>query len=214
MATDEKSASSSPSLAPIAVAEAGQSSSAPAKGEKNDRDGNPAWVRYVAAVTGALAAVAGYLTVRSAVLSDQAIYHSNQGVLYQAQASDFWNEYQANSIKARIVETAMATTTDPAVKADLQKQSDELRARQPGCKKDAQDKEALRDLELKNGGKQLGERDILQYAGMAIQLGIALASVAALTRRFVVFSVGCLTGAIGVGIVGYAQYYHFFVHVQ
>jgi hypothetical protein len=181
---------------------------------KIDKDGQPSWIRYVAAVTGALAAVAGYLTVRSAVLSDQAIYHSNQGVLFQAQASDAWAEYQADSIKARIVATAAATTADPAVKADLQKQADELRSRQPDSKANAQAKQATRDFELKNGAKQLGERDILQYAGMAIQLGIALASVAALTKRYEAFAVGVFVGAIGVAITGYAQYYHYFVVVK
>src|SRR5438477_12047665 len=91
----------------------------------------PAWLRRVPLLTGVLAALAGFLTVRGANLSNQAIYHSNQGVLHQAQASDAWAEYQANSIKARIAETSLLTATDATVKETLTAQAKDLRDRQP-----------------------------------------------------------------------------------
>jgi hypothetical protein len=57
----------------------------------------------------------------------------------------------------------------------------------------------------------LGERDILQYAGMAVQLGIALASVAALTRRYDAFMAGVICGVLGVLTTGYALAAHFLI---
>ncbi len=59
----------------------------------------PRWMRFIPLLTGILAAAAGFLTVRGADLANQAIYHSNQAVLYQAKASDTWTEYQADSIR-------------------------------------------------------------------------------------------------------------------
>src|ERR1700727_1579979 len=62
------------------------------------------WLKHVAVLTGVLAALAGFLTVRSTVLTNDGIYESNQAVLAQTEASDAWGEYQADSIKARVVE--------------------------------------------------------------------------------------------------------------
>ncbi len=66
------------------------------------------WIKHVALLTGVLAAVAGFLlTVRMTILTNDAIYLSNQAILAQTEASDAWAEYQADSIKARIVETQL-----------------------------------------------------------------------------------------------------------
>ena len=60
---------------------------------------------------------------------------ATRGVLFQAQASDKWAEYQADSIKARIVETALLTAP-PGTKStvSLQAAAADLRARQPNDK--------------------------------------------------------------------------------
>lgn len=165
---------------------------------------SPQWVRHVALLTGVLAALAGYLTVRMTQLSDDAIYRSNQGVLYQAQASNAWAYYQASSIKARIVETALLTTTDAKARAILQKEADELRERQPEAKADAEKFQHQRDERLKDGEKFLHEKGLLSYASVATQLAIALASVAALTRRYVFFRIAIAIGVASILIAAYA----------
>ena len=70
------------------------------------------------------------------------------------------------------------------------------------------DLEKKRDEQLANGTKRLGEKDLTDYAGVAAQLGIALASVAALTRRRSAFTGGVLAGLAGVVITGYALLKH------
>ncbi|MBS0281623.1 MAG: DUF4337 family protein, partial [Proteobacteria bacterium] len=86
----------------------------------------------------------------------------------------------------------------------------ELRARQPALRKTATDKAAERDEHLKDGGKRLAERDQLVYAGFAAQVGIALASVAALVRSRTVFYAGIGAGVVGVALMAYA----FALHLQ
>jgi hypothetical protein len=164
----------------------------------------PAWLKRVPLLTGVLAAFAGFLAVRSAALTNQAIYHSNQAVLHQAQASDAWAEYQANSIKARIVETSLLTAADAAAKDALDGQAKDLRTRQPKNMQKAQDQESQRDAELHASAQRLVQKDRLDYAGMSVQLGIAMASVAALTRRAHAFAIGVLCGAIGAGVTVFA----------
>jgi hypothetical protein len=115
----------------------------------------PTWLKRVPLLTGVLAALAGFLTVRGANLSNQAIYHSNQGVLHQAQSSDAWAEYQANSIKARIAETSLLIAADPAIKQTLAAQANDLRDRQPPAREHALTQERERDAELASGQRRL-----------------------------------------------------------
>ena len=186
------------------------------KTPSNSTESGPSWLNYVAVLTGALAALAGFLAVRSTTLTNDAIYESNQAVLAQAEASDSWAEYQAASIKARIVETQMTAMPNmpAATRAELSKQDMELRDRQPEAKKIALDKAAERDGFLKEGRHRLAEKDLLNYADLAAQLGIALASVAALSKRRTAFLAGILSGVTAAGITAYVFFMHYLVTPQ
>lgn len=182
----------------------GSQSSAPATASESPD--SPKWVSHVAMLTGALAALAGFLTVRSTVLTNQAIYESNQAILSQTQSSDGWAEYQADSIKAHMAEVQLIAS--PALDSDHKKQleaiSVDMRTREPKIKQQAMDKATERDNHLGKAKQQLQQKDILGYAGMATQLGIALASVAALIRRRIIFNAGITAGAVSVILTAYA----------
>ena len=172
-------------------------------------------MRRVPLITGSLAALAGYLTVRGAGLSNEAIYQSNQAVLRQAKASDTWAEYQADSVKARVIETALITlpTTAAAdVRRNLSSAADDLRHRQPPLQAAAQDLERERDQLLSGGRLRLAEKGLDDYAGVAAQLAIALASVAALTKRPAAFTAGVVVGMAAVALTVWAMLSHFWVH--
>jgi len=173
---------------------------------QNNTAENPSWIKQVAMLTGVLAAVSGFLVVRSTAVTNNAIYESNQAILSQTQASDAWNEYQADSIKAHVAETALATapTLSAESRAALSKEAADFRARQPKIKQTATDNTAERDRHLQTGFQWLAEKDLLGYAGLSAQLGIALASVAALVRWRTPFIAGILAGAVCIGITAYA----------
>jgi hypothetical protein len=166
----------------------------------------PKWVGYVALLTGILAGLAGFLTVRATTLTNNAIYQSNQAILAQAQSSDSWNEYQADSIKARIVETQIAGNPelDAQSRATLEGQAKDFRDRQPKIQTDAQNFAKYRDDHLAQGKGLLATRDLISYADLATQLAIALASVAAMVRVRRAFDAAIVVGAIGVFIAVYA----------
>jgi Domain of unknown function (DUF4337) len=176
-------------------------------GDRASSEPAPRWVAYVAMLTGVLAGVAGFLTVRATTLTNNAIYESNQAILAQAQSSDAWNEYQADSIKARIIETQLAAAgsgLDPQARATLQAQDQDFRARQPKSQSAAQAKAAERDDHLSHGRDYLATRDLVSYASLATELAIALASVAAMVRVRRAFDGAVLVGAVGIGIAAYA----------
>jgi len=171
----------------------------------------PPWLRQVAMVTGVLAALGAFLTVRSTTLSNDAIYRSTRATLLQAQASDAWAEYQADSIKANIAQSQLDVLTPAQAGRDaLEADIKDFRARQPAKQTDAQNLEHDRDAQLANGEKLLGEKDIVGYAGMAGQFAIALASVAALTRRKPAFYAAVFFGLVAFGVTGYAMVMHYF----
>jgi hypothetical protein len=58
------------------------------------------WIKWVVATTAVLSALAAFGSVRSQGFANEALFHSNQAVLFQAQASDAWTEFQANSLSA------------------------------------------------------------------------------------------------------------------
>jgi len=172
-------------------------------------------MRRVPLITGALAALAGYLTVRGAGLSNEAIYQSNQAVLRQAKASDLWGEYQADSVKARLIETALATlpALAPAdARPKLSADADDLRHRQPPLADRAHNLERQWDDLLAGGERRLAEKGLDDYAGVAAQLAIALASVAALTRRQSAFNAALLAGLASVAFTLWALVSHLRAH--
>ncbi len=180
---------------------------------KPDDAPSPGWMKRVPLITGALAALAGYLTVRGANLSNNAIYNSNQAVLMQAQASDKWAEYQADSTKADGADD-LRLTLGPAApgRQDLLARAAVFRGRKDALQAAAHDLERQRDAWDADGRRLLREKDWSDYAGVAAQLGIAVASIAALTRRPEWFTVAVVVGIAGVLMTGYALLSHFFVH--
>jgi hypothetical protein len=174
--------------------------------DKSKSGPEPDWIKYVAMLTGVLAAVAGFLTVKSTNLTNDAIYESNQAILAQTQASDAWAEYEADSIKARIVETALlpSNTLNEEDRTALTKSDDDFRKSQPETKQKAITETAVRDDHLNKGLAHLAEKDLLSYGSLSVQLGIALASVAAMTRSRAVFVAGAFAGIAGILVTAYA----------
>jgi hypothetical protein len=170
-----------------------------------DTESTPTWLKRVPMITGVLAGLAGFLTVRSTNMTNQANYNSTMAVLHQAESSDAWSEYQADSLKRHIDETALeATVSDPAAKSTLTADIGNYKTRQQKAQSDATDEANKRDEELANGQQKLNQRNMLDYAGVTAQLGIALASVAALTRKKAAFDIGLLVGVLALAITGYA----------
>jgi len=166
----------------------------------------PPWIKYVAMLTGILAGLAGFLTVRATTVTNTAIYESNQAILAQSESSDAWAEYQADSIKAHVTEIQLRTAIalDPPVRRALEDEAKKFRDRQPISRQEAQAKAAARDGYLAQGRKYLQTRDLLSYANLAAQLGIALASVAAMVRMRRAFDAAVFAGLAALAIAGYA----------
>ncbi len=164
------------------------------------------WLDHVPRTTAVLAVVA-------AVSSGQYANQFSRTILAQAEASDQWSYYQANSIKRHLVNgqvemlVAMSKTR-PDLTADL----DKLQATDRAAVKDYEGRlakiktqaDAL-DTEKRHHQRQ-GDR--FQIAFIILQAGVVLSTIAASARRRELWIFALLCGLLGLGMIvdGYLLY--------
>ena len=126
---------------------------------------------------------------------NEALYYKNEAVLMKARASDSWSYYQAVSTKLHLTQLATAMAPQRAgefkseiAKYDRQRLELEIQARQFDRESEQADRESQHALAPHNK---------LAIAMTFLQIGIALGSITALTRRrWLMWGAG-LCGLIG-----------------
>ena len=156
-------------------------------------------VSITIAVLAVLAATVGSLETLEA---GAAIESSSEAVLEQNKASDIWGEYQADSLKKHLY--GIAADSGGANAKRYHKTSDEQKATQANVKNHAMEDEAARDEKLAEGRVHEHRHHRLAVAATLAEIGIAICTVAIITRRRS-FWVGSLAlGLGGVVVLAYA----------
>ncbi|HLY66415.1 MAG TPA: DUF4337 domain-containing protein [Chloroflexota bacterium] len=173
--------------------------------EEHERDGSASrWIQMVALTTGVMAVLAAVGAQESATLSSEALLLSNRSVLAQAKASDAWNEYQADSVKSKVYDTqTLVAAGNPSQAAAFSGQAQSEAAKQPGLQSEAQNLEAERDRLLTESGQKNAIHETFARSLGALQIGIALAAIGAVTRRRESWYLGCVFGLAGAGLLGW-----------
>jgi hypothetical protein len=143
----------------------------------HDRDPFIAQVSITVAFLAVLSAVTGSLET---VEGGKAITASSEAVLFQDQATDAWNEYQADSLKKHIYGIAADAGGPGAARyrAKAKEQADV----QPGIRKRAEENETRRNEKLAESVKHESRHHWLTGAATLYEIGIALSTVAIITR--------------------------------
>jgi hypothetical protein len=155
------------------------------RAEKHGHGGGPPW-------TSAVALSAAILAVLAAVASLLAGHHANEAMLEQMQASDAWAFYQAKSIKGAVLDTRLqllAALGKPGGDGDRQKLGS---YEEEGRRIEEQGHERERSSRI-----HMARHNGLARAVTVLQVAIALAAVAVLTRRRSVWF-----GSLGLGVLG------------
>jgi hypothetical protein len=171
------------------------------------------WLNYLALTTVIFAVCATLSTFKGGGFS-------TRSVLAQSQASDQWAFYQAKSIKGYLYEL-QKEKLDFEIKGGAQKLPKSLVAEykekidsyskkikkydteKAKIEKDAKNLESLRDMSQKHS----------QAFGMAViflQIAILLSSIAALLKKKIVWTLGLVTGVLG--IVYFINGFFLFLH--
>ncbi|HET7083468.1 MAG TPA: DUF4337 family protein [Rhizomicrobium sp.] len=158
----------------------------------HERDPFISRVSITVAVLAVMAATAGSLET---VEAGRAIADSSEAVLAQDKATDSWNEYQADSLKRHMYEIASATSS-PKTEEYL-RDVKEQREGQNKAREKAQEAEQERDARLKSSAAHEDRHHWLTGAATLVEIGIALSTVAIITRRRPIWF-----AAMGLGLAG------------
>ena len=164
-------------------------------------EANPfiAKVSITVAVLAVMAAAAGSLET---VEGGRAITASSEAVLAQDQATDAWNEYQSDSLKRHMYDIA-AGNGGPH-EAEYKSDSSAQRGEQDKARKSAGDFEKDRDARLRDSALHEDRHHWLTASATLIEIGIALSTVAIITRRAPFWFSAMGLGALGAALFAVA----------
>ncbi len=145
-------------------------------GDKDSFAGRMAMLTAVIATIGALFSYQGGATQANAGL------FKNNAAIKKTEASNQWNFYQAKSSKQNLSELAVALA--PADKTDFyNKEAARYKEEKEKIKTEAEALEAQSKEWDKQSDEQMHQHHRWAQATTALQIGIALAAIALLTRR-------------------------------
>jgi uncharacterized protein DUF4337 len=153
-------------------------------------------VSITIAVLAVLAAAVGSLET---IEAGGAITASSEAVLSQDKATDVWGEYQSDSLKKHLYGIAADAGGPNAAK--YQGTAKEQVAKQADLKKEAQEDEGERDKLLATSRQHEHRHHWLTAAATLLEIGIAVCTVAIITRRKAFW-----LGSIGLGVAGLALF--------
>jgi hypothetical protein len=158
----------------------------------HERDPFTSLVSITVAVLAVVAAAAGSLeTFESA----SAIIEANKAVLVQDKATDQWNLYEAKSLKKNMY---LIAADGDAAKADAYKaKAKDEGAGQDQAQTEAKGLEAERETALALSDKHERRHHRLAIAATLLEIGIAISTIAIITRKR-----GPWIGAAALGVVG------------
>jgi hypothetical protein len=158
----------------------------------HEHDPFTARVAVTVAVLAVLAAAAGSMET---VEGGRAITASSEAVLKQDQATDAWGEYQSDSIKKNLYGMGAQLGGDHT--DDFKKEAKAESDKQSKVRERAKQFEEERDKLVKESADHEKRHHWLTGAATLIEIGIALSTVAIITKRRPFW-----LGAVALGIVG------------
>ena len=153
-------------------------------------------VSITIATLAVLAATGGSLET---IEAGGAVIAANHAVLEQNKASDNWAEYQADSLKKHLY--GIAADGGGANAARYRKTESQQKATQDGIRKQATQSEGRRDSFLEEESEHERRHHVLTLAATLLEVGIAVCTVAIITRRRSFWIGSMLLGAAGTALL-------------
>jgi len=172
-------------------------------GEKTHAGGG--MINQIAMFTAVIATVGAIFAYMGGATQANAGLYKNNAAIKKTEASNQWNFFQAKSTKQSLAEVSRDLTTGEGEKAKYQakidryeKEKGEIKTVAEGLEKDSADWD-------KRSDEQMHQHHRWAQATTALQVSIALAAIAILTRKrwlewgmFAVGAVGLVIGALAV----------------
>ncbi|HLI64975.1 MAG TPA: DUF4337 family protein [Caulobacteraceae bacterium] len=163
--------------------------------------GDP-FISLVSITIAVLAVVAAAAASLETVESSSAITSASKAVLAQDQATDNWNFYEAKSLKKNLY--AIAADQGGPKAADYAKKAKSEGDGQDQAQADAKRLEGVRDEALKASDTHEGRHHRLTIGATMLEIAIALATIAIVTKRRWPWMIAVGLGAIGAVVAALA----------
>jgi hypothetical protein len=163
----------------------------------HERDPFISKITMTVAALAVLAAVAGSLET---VEGGRALGASSEAVLHQDKATDAWDEFQADGIKRYMY--TIAADSVPAHASDYKAAAKKRSDKQIEDRRKAMEEENERDRLLAESQAHEGRHHWLTGAATLFEIGIAMSTVAIITRRHWLWLAATAFGFGGLGLLG------------
>jgi hypothetical protein len=163
------------------------------------------WLSLSTAVIAVLAAIA---SLEAGANANDAIVRKDDAILHQSKADDAWAHYQAAGIKAVVYATQAESALRPDVASRWLAEAERERSEQRTIKEEAEREQATAESMDEKSAHKLHTHHQFAKSVTVSQVAIALAAIAALTRRKPMWWVSLVVGATGAAffVVGLAMH--------
>jgi hypothetical protein len=159
-----------------------------------------AWLTYLSLSTALLAAFAAFASLKAGGLANEALLLKSEAVLAESAYADNWSEYQARNIKGYLFETQAALLPEG------QRKDAEAHAVREHAEADklkliaAKLREKVAELN-EDSASHIERHEMFAKTVTFFQISIAVAAIAALTRKKPMWWVSMFGGLAGVGLL-------------
>lgn len=157
-------------------------------------------VAITVAALAVLAAAAGSLETME---GEGSLGATSEAVLMQDRATDTWNEFQADSLKKHMYGIAAKSTAVTADGDYYKKQAKEYGETQTKLREKAEDNEKERDALLAASAHHEERHKWLTGSATLFEIGIAMSTVAIITKRNYLWFGALLFGVVGIGLLAF-----------
>ena len=155
------------------------------------------WLTWLSLSTAIIAVLAAIASLESGSYANDAIVAKNDAVLHQSKADDAWAHYQAKSVETVIYATQAEQATRPDLTARWRGEAEREKSERDEIRKSAGEEEKAVEESNHESEHDLHVHHQFAKSVTIFQVAIALAAIAALTRKKVMWWVSLGLGAVG-----------------
>ncbi len=163
------------------------------------KGGLPSWITYLSLSTAFIAALAAVASLQAGGLANEAILLKSEAILLESQVADTWGEYQSRNIKAYLFDT-QAVLLPPDKGGDASKHADKERGEAAKLRAQAGSLEDRVGEKNEESNFAMERHETFARSVTIFQVAIAIAAIAALTRKRRMWLVSLVGGALGIAL--------------
>jgi len=170
------------------------------------------WTKYVSLTMVVIAVLAAIASLKGGGFSTRTLKEMNVATLNQAQASDQWAFFEAQSIKENFYQIesehlAADPATDPAILAKIQAKVDKYEKTKADTTKEAKQFETARDAARKTADSAAEHSRQMGLSVTLFQIAIALGAMCLIVKKKPLWFAAMILAALATGQMVYVLYF-------